>query len=113
MDEDTRAIRDELRRVVKAGKITWYSDVAPLANLDMRLPKDRSSIAVMLDDISRSEHDGGRPLLSAVVIRRDTNIPGRGFFNLVKSLGLPCDDGVQCWIRQLRRVHNHWQQTGG
>ena len=112
MDKDTRAICDELRRVAKAGKITWYSDVAPLANLDMRLPKDRSRIAVMLDDISRTEHDCGRPLLSAVVIRMDTNIPGRGFFNLAKSLGLPCDDDVQCWVRELRRVHNHWQQTG-
>ena len=103
MDEDTRAIRDELLRVAKGGNIARYSDVAPIANLDMSLPTDRSRISDMLDDISRSEHDAGRPLLSAVVIRRDTNIPGRGFFSLARELAL--GETRRSSLHAVRRGH--------
>ena len=85
---ETLAIREELLRVAKIGSYINYSDVAPLAGLDMDLPHDRNEIADILDGISQAEHDAGRPLLSAVVIRRDKNKPGRGFFVLARRLGL-------------------------
>ena len=114
MDANTQAIYDELRRVAKDGSITRYSHIAPLAKLNMDLPQDRSRIADILDDISRSEHGSVRPLLSAVVIRIDTNIPGQGFFNLAKSLSLPgADDDVQFWVKEVQRVHDHWRQVSG
>ena len=114
MNANTLAIYDELRRVAKDGSITRYSDIAPLAHLDMDSPEDRNCIADILDDISRSEHDAGRPLLSAVVIRKDTNIPGQGFFNLAKSLRLPgADDDVLFWVKEVQRVHDHWRQVSG
>ena len=112
MDAYTLAIYDELRRVAKDGGITRYSDVAPLANLDMDSPEDRNRIADILDEISRCEYADGKPLLSAVVIRKDTNIPGRGFFELAKSLRLPgVDDDVLFWVKEVQRVHDYWRQV--
>ena len=44
--------------------------------------EDRDQISLLLDEISRHEHARGNPLLSAVVIHMDDNIPGNGFFTL-------------------------------
>ena len=68
MDSGTEAIYQELLLVAKGSNLTNYSDIAPLAGLDMGLPPDRNSMASILDEISRSEHENGRPLLSAVVV---------------------------------------------
>jgi len=40
-----------------------------------------------LYDISVSEAEAGGPLLSALVIRKDTGQPGNGFFELVAERG--------------------------
>ena len=75
----------------------------------MDSPHDRNEMADILDGISRAEHDAGRPLLSAVVIRRDKNMPGNGFFTLARSLHLHRDgDDLQYWLEELRRVHDYW-----
>lgn len=42
----------------------------------------RGYIAEVLDRISRSEYESGRPKLSAVVVRSDTGMVGGGFFGL-------------------------------
>lgn len=111
MDESTATIYQELTKVAQSGNITYYSDIAPLVGLDMGLPPDRNRIADILDEISRDEHANGNPLLSAVVILKDENIPGQGFFTLAGSLNLYAgDDKVQFWIQELRRVHNHWSR---
>ena len=105
----TQAIHEELLRVARSGQVVNYSDVAPLAGLNMDSPQDRNQIADILDDISRAEHDAGKPLLSAVVIRRDKNMPGTGFFTLAKRLGLHRGgDDLQYWLEELRRVHDYW-----
>ena len=107
----TQAIYEELLNVAKCGGTTNYSCIAPLAKLDMASPADRNLIAGILDSISRAEHQAGRPLLSAVVVLKDENIPGGGFFELAKRLGLyGGNDDVQYWVKEVRRVHDHWEQ---
>ena len=77
------AIYKELIRVAKRKGTTYYSDIAPLAGLDMSLEADRISIAQILDTVSTSEHESRRPLLSAVVIGKGAEQPGKGFFDLL------------------------------
>ena len=101
----------KLRAVAKAGEIMHYYEVAPLAGLDMALQEDRNKIAVILDEISTFEHRQGHPLLSAVVIRTEDNIPGQGFFTLARKLGLHTgNDDFLFFVQELRRVHDHWSQ---
>ena len=106
-----KEIYDKLKAVAKAGQVTHYSEVAPLAGLDMSLQEDRNRIATILDEISTFEHHKGHPLLSAVVIHKEDNMPGQGFFTLGRRLGLhKGEDNFLFFIQELRRVHDYWNK---
>ena len=103
------AIHEELLRVAKRKSTVYYSDIAPLAELDMNLDDHRMRMAQFLDRISTSEHEAGRPLLSAVVIGKGTNRPGKGFFELARRLGLHgSSDDRKYWLQERQRVHDYW-----
>lgn len=107
-----QGIYEELKRVAKEQRLTNYADIAPLAGLSMDDPTDRNRIADILGEISRFEHEQGRPMLSAVVILRDENIPGQGFFSLAKELGLySAGDNFMFFVNELRRVHAEWSRS--
>ncbi len=112
MDKDTQTIYEELLRVAKSGKTTYYSDIAPLARLNMASPTDRNRIACILDSISKAEHEAGRPLLSAVVILKGEEVPSSGFFSLAAELGLRgTNDEIQYWRQELQHIHDHWSKA--
>lgn len=95
--------------VARSGRYTTYAEIAPLAGLDMPLQADRTEIGRILGEISTFEHSQGRPLLSAVVIHSDNNMPGEGFFRLARQLNLHTGtDDLQFFIQELRKVHEYW-----
>lgn len=47
----------------------------------------RSVVGQRLDDINRSEHEQGHPLLSVIVVHKGGTMPGEGFFMCARSLG--------------------------
>lgn len=77
-----------LKRAAKAGTVLNYTDVGNLVGLDMDNPDHRAQMSGLLDEISIYEHGQGRPLLSVVVIRKDLNKPGHGFYEMAAGLGL-------------------------
>lgn len=102
-------IYEKLKEVAQASTVTYYSDIAPMAGLDMNSPNDRYEIGTILDDINQREREFGRPMLSAVVVHKDTLIPGQGFFTLARALGLFVgDDKDRFYIEELRKVHDYW-----
>lgn len=105
-------IYEELIRVARAGQVTYYSNIAPMAGLDMSNPVDRNEIATILFRISSYEHQLGNPMLSAVVVLKEQNSPGKGFFTLAAELalysGTTSDDEDEFLIEELNRVHSHW-----
>jgi len=110
----TTDIYERLKEVARAGQKITYGEIAPIADLDMSNPADRSEIAAILGRICSREHHEDRPLLSAVVVRSDTGYPGKGFFKLAQDLGIY--DGSDDWAffeRQLARVHEYWMKTEG
>jgi hypothetical protein len=105
-----QAIYERLRQIAKAQNTTTYSEVAPLAGLDMANPADRNEIARILGEISSFEHGQGRPMLSAVVMLQGDNMPGQGFFTLARELGLYTGgDDLTFFARELARVHASWR----
>lgn len=101
---------ERLCDVAVRGRVTRYSEIAPIVGLSMANPEHRDQMSALLDDISRHEHMQGRPLLSAVVIHMDDNIPGNGFFTLANNLGLfHGGDRFMYFVEELRRVHDHWR----
>jgi hypothetical protein len=65
-------------------------------------------MADLLGEVSADEHTAGRPLLSAVVVRSDVElpIPGPGFFRLAKQLGSMTAEmaDVDYWRTEFSRV---------
>lgn len=105
------AVYEELKRVARAQKTVTYSQIAPLADLDMSNAAHRQDIARILGEISTCEYKKGQPMLSAVVVLRDKNIPGHGFFTLAKELGVYAGNDDQVfWCQELSRVHQAWQE---
>ena len=105
------AIYRRLIEVAKAERTTYYSEIAPMADLDMEYQADRNAIADILDEISRHERTEGRPLLSAVVVHKGEGTPGNGFFDMARSVGVMqrADDRVTFFARELGQVHDAWR----
>lgn len=103
-------VYEKLKEVARAKSITNYTEVGKIAGLDMESPADRNEIAAILDDINHYENQQGHPMLSAVVVRQDINMPGAGFFECARQLGrYQGNDDLVFWAHELTRVHNHWQ----
>ena len=100
---------NKLREVARQQKTAHYEDIAPMLRLMMGDPADRVRIGQILGEISKQEHDAGRPMLSAVVTHKGDERPGLGFFGLAQELGLVGTmDSETFFIHELKRVHRHW-----
>lgn len=103
-------IYDKLVETARAGTVTSYSEIAPLADLDLSDPADRNRVGELLGEISILEHQKGRPMLSSVVVHKDGNTPGVGFFTLAHELGLfTGGDRDEFYARELQRTLDYWQ----
>ena len=109
MDEETRIIYDKIRQVAKDEDCVYYGDIAPLIDVSPH----STEMNCVLERISTHEHDAGHPLLTAVVILKEHNKPGAGFFKLAVKLGL-YEGGDEIadlvyWTKELNRVHDYWR----
>jgi len=103
-------IYDKLKEIAHVEGLITYQDVGDLVGLDMHDPGDRVAIAQLLDDINREEvTEHHRPMLSAVVVRKEDSIPGQGFFKCAENLGR-CSVGADetFYFEELRRVYDAW-----
>jgi len=108
----TRDIYERLKDVARAGRTITYGEISPMADLNMSKPPDRNEIGRLLGTICAREHEEGRPLLSAVVVRSNIGCPGKGFFTLAQELGIyDGSDDKAFWIEEVRRVHEHWKKA--
>ena len=63
----------------------------------------------LLGDISSDEDAKGRGMLSVIVVHKHGDMqPGPGFFALAKQLGRDTNDKLDCWMKELKKVHAHW-----
>jgi hypothetical protein len=98
----------KLVEVARRADIILYSELAPTAGLSTTNPHFASLMAEVLDEINLFELKAGRPLLSAVVVAKETGMPGAGFFNLPRKLGLQSQGDLEFWALELKRVHAQW-----
>ncbi|HWP91546.1 MAG TPA: hypothetical protein VNN20_05050 [Thermodesulfobacteriota bacterium] len=96
-------IRNILRDRARKRQLITYSELAEkLTHVTIEPPYH--PLYWMLGEISTTEHNAGRPLLSAIVVRRDDNMPGNGFFELADELGYDISDDTLFWADQLKKV---------
>ena len=106
-------IYERLIEIPRNGDLITYSEIAPLANLNMDNPDDRSKIAHILGDISTHENEQGRPLLSSIVVLAGIGYPGEGFFILARQLSLYHGykefEDLEFFVQETKRVYDYWK----
>ena len=104
-------IYDHLVEIARGQALCTYSDIAPLANVDLTVEADRVQLAGYLAEICHHEDQAGRPMLSAIVIHSGgDNNPGNGFFELAQVMGKfnGTMDRVIFWAREVHAVFSAW-----
>ena len=106
-----RACKDAAR----SQKTITYSELATICDLglDYSSPGDRTKISNMLGDVAEFEFMHGRPMLSAVVVLKNSSpiTPGEGFFDWADKLGVPRRgqvDNQKFWAMVLKEVFEYW-----
>ncbi len=107
-------LRDEMREVMietaRQGQLITYSEMCAqlkTAYLHYHSPQ----IVRLLDEIGAIEHDAGRPILPAVVVGKQSGIPGAGYFRLAgeaHSDGEGDVDPKVNWEADLAAVFDYW-----
>ena len=110
-DEIPEVLMEKLRAVARAKTVTYYSDVAPLLGIDTYNEYFGAQVGHVLDKVNRREFAANRPLLSAVVVSKETMQPGSGYYSCARELrrykGKSDDDE---WLGELQKVHDWWSQ---
>ena len=108
---DHQAIRAKLIQAAERGELVYYSDLALATGREMKGPHWAVHLGRILGQISAEEVEAGRPMLSAIVVSRDSKLPGEGFFNLGQELHRvdAGEDEAAFAGRQMRRVYEYWQ----
>jgi len=110
MDDKTFKVYCELVRAAMNSKIITYGDLAAQLGLPTRGHQLGQALRLKLDAISSYEHDHGRPLLSALVVRKNTRKPGKGFFKMAQRVGkmAASDDPSRFCEQEIKNIKKTW-----
>lgn len=103
-------LRQALLAAARAGEPVTY-----LALADRLMAGERHRIhrlTLLLEDLAREDAAAGRPPLSLLATGR-AGLPGRGFFELARELGLWQGEEAAAWYAEaLRRALDYWRARG-
>jgi hypothetical protein len=107
---DDAAIRDRLILAARRREHVYYSDLAQATGREMKGPHWAVHLGKILGRISSDETEAGRPMLSAIVVSRETKLPGEGFFKLGVELHRvdENEDEEAFARRQMERVYDYF-----
>ncbi len=111
-EKDWANAKAEARQIMiesaKVRSMVSYSDLVNAIRSIELAPND-PRLFHMLGEIASSEDTAGRGLLTAVVVHKSGDMqPGKGFFELAKSLGRGVMDQDNCWMEELAKVYDYW-----
>jgi hypothetical protein len=84
-----QALYEKLKEVARARSVITYSDIAPLVGVDIRTSPGRREIGRLIAEVCAHEVEHGRPMLGSVVVRKDTGMPGDGYFKAAWASSMP------------------------
>ena len=97
----------EMTSVAKRKDLITYTDLANEIQ-SLRFEPQDPAFHKMLGEISTSEHQAGRGMLTAVVVRAHDGRPGPGFFRLARDLGERFKDPEMFWAMEVAKVCQAW-----
>ena len=91
-------------------KIT-YQELARAMDPDVN-PRDRrfKRLTTALYQVNTYEHENGRPMIGALVVRASDGLPGDGFYWCARQLRFEFEDSeaTAFWETELARVSEYW-----
>jgi len=102
-----REMRNILIEIAKKQDTISYSELVKRVQI-ISLEASSYPLADMLGEISTAEDAAGRGMLSVVVVRKENHRPGKGFFELAKTLGRDVSDKDKFWVNEVKRVYSSW-----
>ena len=106
-DEVKAEIRQLLLEVARTRGVITYSELTSMlqtAYLHYHSPM----LACLLVEIGWEEVEAGRPVLPALVVTKQTGLPGHGFFKLAAERGYDISEPEAFWDAALKHVHDYW-----
>lgn len=110
--EFVRSLYGLLVDAAGASRYIYYVDLAKQLGFRLSAPEEAVPVWNVLRAISAFEHSQGHPLLSAIVVGRNTNTPGPGFLEMGRRLGAVRDGEssedfvTRTQVEVFRRHHN-------
>lgn len=105
-------IYNRLIEAARKGDLVTYAEIARLAQINLEDPADRNSLAEILGKISTLEHHQGRPMLTAIVVSSEEHMPGNGFFDLARRLGVLHKTGkmseLEFFATETKKAFFYW-----
>lgn len=102
-------LEQELDRLRARQELVTYRDLA--VRLEMAGPHTIHRLTDLLEETMREDHAAGRPLRAASVVSRTSgNLPQRGFFQLLRELGLynGSEDGADAQAAHRNELERLW-----
>lgn len=111
-DKEWQAAKDEAKEILieraKVRGMISYSELAQLIQV-VSLEAHDQRLFHLIGEISTEEDEAGRGMLSVIVVHKQGDMqPGPGFFELAEKLGRDTSDILECWVRELHKVHAYW-----
>jgi hypothetical protein len=101
-------VKEVLRDRAKLRGMIPYSELVKKIH-EIRVEAHDPRLFHLLGDVSTEEDAAGRGMLSVIVVHKQGDMqPGPGFFDLAEKLGRDTSDILDCWVKELKKVHAYW-----
>jgi hypothetical protein len=102
--ETIRGRKESIYYSVLASRIGLISSVDAF-EIDLQ-----TQLAHLIGIVSHFEKENGRPMLSAIVVNKESKMPGGGFFGWAKQLELQKkESNREFWINQIKELRKCWK----
>jgi hypothetical protein len=103
-DETRDQVRSVLSQFARESRLISYSELAQRVG-PIRFQPDAHAYHAMLGEVSASEDEQGRGMLTVLVVHKEGDaLPGQGFFELAERLDRNATDHLAFWAAELQRV---------
>jgi len=108
-DEVKQEIRQILIQVAKAQQVITYSELTAMLQTAY-IHYHSSRLVSLLTDIGSEEVEAGRGVLPALVVTKQTGLPGAGFFKTPNEPGDDDSDPQVIWAAEVKQVYDYWSK---
>jgi hypothetical protein len=105
-------VKDEITKILirqaKIKKTIYYGEICRKIKNFKLMPNDEQ-LPQILGDISAASYRANKGLLSVFAVKKESGMPGDGFFTMAKKLGCRIITEEQFFKDQIDFVHNRYR----